>query len=104
MEYEHSNAFIEASATHGMHLPGPPMSQQRYSITVRRGREIPDKVISIVHKQTLLGRNPQFMINVDDPSVAKEHASIEIIDKKVYLKQISTKRMTRLNGKVLEST
>ena len=47
---------------------------QRFSLIVRRGKDIPDKVIDIVHNITTLGRNPSLMINIEDLSVAKEHA------------------------------
>jgi hypothetical protein len=46
---------------------------------VRRGRDIPDKIIEIIHNVTTLGRNPSLMCNIDDLSVAKEHAQIEIV-------------------------
>jgi hypothetical protein len=41
------------------------------------------------------------MVNIDHVSVAKEHACIEIIEQKAYLKHLSNNRITLLNGRAL---
>jgi len=43
------------------------------------------------------------MVNIDHPSVAKEHACIEVTHQKAYLKHISSNRMTLLNGRALQN-
>ena len=45
------------------------------------------KRVPLVYKQTVIGRNPNLMIHVNDISVSSKHAEIELTDdfKKAYL-------------------
>jgi hypothetical protein len=38
--------------------------------------QIGPKRIPLIHKQTILGRNPNVTITIDDTSIAREHAVI----------------------------
>ena len=39
-----------------------------------------NKKISLVNKQTIIGRNPNATIHIEDISLAKEHAIIQLND------------------------
>ena len=62
------------------------------------------KRIELVHRQTVVGRNPNLMINVQDISVSSKHAMIDINPDftKAYIVDLQAQNGTFLNNQRLE--
>lgn len=58
------------------------------------------KRIELVHRQTVVGRNPNLMINIQDISVSSKHAMIDINPDftKAYLVDLQAQNGTFLNN------
>ena len=69
-------------------------------IDVKTGRRI-----ELVHRQTVIGRNPNLMINVQDISVSSKHAMVDISPDftKAYIVDLQAQNGTFLNGQRLEA-
>lgn len=63
------------------------------------------KRIELVHRQTVVGRNPNLMINVQDISVSSKHAMIDINNDftKAYIVDLQAQNGTFLNDQRLEA-
>lgn len=57
------------------------------------------KRIELVHRQTVIGRNPNLMVNVQDISVSSKHAMIDINPEftKAYIVDLQAQNGTFLN-------
>ena len=55
--------------------------------------------VPLVHKSTIVGRNPNLLISINDISVSSKHASIEMNDEftKVYLQDKGAQNGTWIN-------
>jgi len=55
--------------------------------------------VPLIHKQTIVGRNTNLLLNINDISVSSKHAAIELSDdfKKAYLVDLGAKNGVFVN-------
>jgi pSer/pThr/pTyr-binding forkhead associated (FHA) protein len=65
-----------------------------------------NKRLPITYKQTVIGRNPNLMIHINDISVSSKHAEIKVTDdfKKAYLVDLGALNGCFINGSKLQAS